>query len=62
MYIPSLYSSLVSGCTTLEEMEHNIKVLQNFKTLSESDMQRLEELVLPYAGLIVENYKRVLSL
>lgn len=55
-------STLVSGCTTLAEMEHNIKVLQNFKTLSESDMQRLEEVVLPYAGLIVENYKRVLSL
>ena len=55
-------STLVSGCTTLAEMEHNIKVLQNFKTLRESDMQRLEEVVLPYAGLIVENYKRVLSL
>ncbi len=55
-------STLVSGCTTLAELEHNIKVLQNFKTLSESDMQRLEELVLPYAGLIVENYKRVLSI
>jgi len=55
-------STLVSGCTTLAELEHNIKVLQNFKTLSESDIQRLEKLVLPYAGLIVENYKRVLSL
>jgi aryl-alcohol dehydrogenase-like predicted oxidoreductase len=55
-------STLVSGCTTLEELEHNIRVLQNFKTLSDSDMQRLEETVLPYAGLIVENYKRVLSL
>ena len=55
-------STLVSGCTTLEELEHNIGVLQKFRTLSESDMQRLEELVFPYAGLIVENYKRVLSL
>jgi predicted aldo/keto reductase-like oxidoreductase len=55
-------STLVSGCTTPGELEHNIKVLQNFKTLGESDMQRLEELVLPYAGLIVENYKRVLNL
>jgi predicted aldo/keto reductase-like oxidoreductase len=55
-------STLVSGCTSLAELEHNIRVLQNFRTLNESDMQRLEEIVEPYAGLIVENYKRVLSL
>jgi len=55
-------STLVSGCTTLAELEHNIGVLQNFRNLSDSDMQRLEELVEPYAGLIVENYKRVLSI
>jgi aryl-alcohol dehydrogenase-like predicted oxidoreductase len=55
-------STLVSGCTTLAEMEHNIGVLQNFRNLSDSDMQRLEETVKPYAGLIVENYKRVLSI
>ncbi|MEN8230864.1 MAG: aldo/keto reductase, partial [Bacteroidota bacterium] len=54
-------SSLVSGCNTLEQLEHNIGVLQNLKRLSESDMQRLEKLVEPFAGLIVENYKRVLS-
>lgn len=54
-------SSLVSGCNNLEHLEHNIGVLQNLKKLSESDMQRLEKLVEPYAGLIVENYKRVLS-
>jgi predicted aldo/keto reductase-like oxidoreductase len=55
-------STLVSGCTTLAELEHNIGVLKNFRTLSESDIQRLEKLVFPYAGLIVENYKRVLSI
>ena len=54
-------SSLVSGCNNLEQLEHNIGVLQNLKKLSESDIQRLEKLVEPYAGLIVENYKRVLS-
>jgi len=54
-------SSLVSGCNTLEEMEHNIGVLQNLKKLSESDMQKLVELVKPYAGRIVENYKRILG-
>ena len=62
-YVYSLpVSTLVSGCTTLAELEHNIGVLQNFKNLSNSDMQNLEELVKPYAGLIVENYKRVLSI
>jgi len=54
-------SSLVSGCNDLEQLEHNIGVLQNLKKLSGSDMERLEKLVEPYAGLIVENYKRVLS-
>lgn len=61
-YVYSLpVSSLVSGCTTLEELEHNIGVLQNFKNLEQTEMQQLEELVKPYAGLIVENYKRVLD-
>jgi aryl-alcohol dehydrogenase-like predicted oxidoreductase len=61
-YVYSLpASSLVSGCTTLAELEHNIGVLQNYKNLGSSEMQRLEELVKPYAGLIVENYKRVLD-
>jgi len=53
-------SSLVSGCNDLDHLKHNVGVLQNLKKLSESDMQRLEEIVKPYAGLIVENYKRVL--
>jgi len=62
-YVYSLpVSSLVSGCTTMAELEHNIGVLQNFKNLSDSDMQSLEILVEPYAGLIVENYKRVLDI
>jgi len=54
-------SSLVSGCNTPEELEHNVGVLQNLKKLSESDMQRLIELVKPFAGGIVENYKRVMQ-
>jgi predicted aldo/keto reductase-like oxidoreductase len=54
-------SSLVSGCNDLEQLEHNIGVLQNLKKLTESEMQKLVELVEPYAGLIVENYKRVLG-
>ena len=54
-------SSLVSGCNDPQQLEHNIGVLQNLKKLSESDMQSLEKLVKPFAGLIVENYKRILS-
>jgi aryl-alcohol dehydrogenase-like predicted oxidoreductase len=54
-------STLVSGADSLEQLDHNIGVLENLKKLSESEMQRLIELTKPYAGLIVENYKRVLS-
>ena len=54
-------SSLASGCNDLEHLEHNIGVLQNLKKLSESDMQELVKLGKPFAGGIVENYKRILS-
>jgi len=53
-------SALVSGCNTPQELDHNIGVLENLKKFSESDMQRLEEIVKPYAGGIVENYKRIM--
>jgi len=54
-------SSLVSGCNDLEQMEHNISVLQNLKNISMTEMEQLVELVKPFAGGIVENYKRVLD-
>ena len=54
-------SSLVSGCLTLEELEQNVNVLQHLKKLSEDDVARLVKIAKPYAGLIVENYKRLLS-
>jgi len=54
-------SSLVSGCLTLEELEQNVNVLQQLKKLSEDDVARLVKIAKPYAGLIVENYKRLLS-
>jgi len=54
-------SALVSGCNDLEQLEHNVNVLLNLKELSEADMERLEKLVEPFAGGIVENYKRVLE-
>ena len=54
-------SSLVSGCLTLEELEKNVSVLEQLNKLSEDDMDRLVKMAKPYAGLIVENYKRVLA-
>jgi aryl-alcohol dehydrogenase-like predicted oxidoreductase len=54
-------SSLCSGCLTLEELEHNVGVLRQLKKLSRDDMDRLVKTAKPYAGLIVENYKRLLS-
>ncbi len=61
-YVYSLpVSSLCSGCRFTYELEENIKVLKEFNNLSESDMLRLVNYAKPFAGLIVENYKRVLS-
>lgn len=61
-YVYSLpVSALCSGCRFTYELEANVKVLQEMKKLSESDKQKLIEYAKPYAGLIVENYKRVLS-
>lgn len=54
-------SSLCSGCDTIERLQHNIKVLQNLKKLSKTDMRKLEDKVKPFAGYLVENYKRVFS-
>jgi len=59
-YVYSLpVSSLCSGCLTIKELEHNVNVLRNMKKLSDSDLQNLVAYAEPYAGLIVENYKRV---
>jgi aryl-alcohol dehydrogenase-like predicted oxidoreductase len=60
-YVYSLpVSALCSGCLHIHELEHNVKVLKDMKKLSETDMKRLESYAEPYAGLIVENYKRIL--
>jgi len=54
-------SALCSGCDTLQRLEDNIKVLQNLKKLTREDMRQLENKVKPFAGYLVENYKRVFS-
>lgn len=61
-YVYSLpVSSLCSGCRFTYELEENVKVLKDFKKLSIEDMDRLVNYAKPYAGLIVENYKRVFA-
>ena len=61
-YVYSLpVSSLCSGCRFTYELEDNIKVLKEFNKLSEGDMERLVNYAKPYAGMIVENYKRILA-
>jgi aryl-alcohol dehydrogenase-like predicted oxidoreductase len=53
-------SSLCTGCRKLHEIEENVAVLRDLKNLSLSDRNKLVEIAKPYAGLVVENYKRVL--
>ena len=61
-YVYSLpVSSLCSGCRFIYELDENIAVLKQLRDLSDSDKQTLIDLAKPYAGLVVENYKRVLS-
>lgn len=54
-------SALCSGCRSIAELETNVKVLKEMKKLSDSDKQKLAEYAKPYAGLIVENYKRIFN-
>ncbi len=61
-YVYSLpVSTLCSGCRFSYEVDENVSILKDMKKLSESDMAKLVEMGKPYAGLIVENYKRVLT-
>ena len=61
-YVYSLpVSTLCSGCRFTYEVDENVSILKNMKKLSESDMAKLVEMGKPYAGMIVENYKRELT-
>jgi aryl-alcohol dehydrogenase-like predicted oxidoreductase len=61
-YVYSLpVSALCSGCRFTYELEDNVKVLKELTKLSDTDMNKLEKYAEPYAGLIVENYKRILK-
>jgi hypothetical protein len=62
-YVYSLpISSLCSGCRFIYEMDENVAVLKELRSLSEGDKAKLIGMAKPYAGLVVENYKRVLDL
>jgi len=54
-------SSLCSGCRFTYELDQNVRVLKDLRKLSKSDKEKLIALAKPYAGQIVENYKRVFS-
>jgi len=54
-------STLCSGCLTVQQIEQNVAVLKNLKSLSDSDKQKLVTMAKPYAGQLVENYKRVIQ-
>jgi len=61
-YVYSLpVSSLCSGCRFPYELDENVAVLKQLKELSEAEKTKLIDLAKPYAGMIVENYKRVLT-
>jgi len=61
-YVYSLpISSLCSGCRFTYEVEANVKALKDMKKLSASKMKKLEAFAAPYAGMVVENYKRILE-
>lgn len=61
-YVYSLpVSSLCSGCRFTYELDENVSVLKDLKNLSAADSDKLVELAKPYAGLVVENYKRILT-
>ena len=61
-YVYSLpVSAVCSGCLEPHQIEKNVAVLKNLKNLSETDKNKLIQMARPYAGLKVENYKRILG-
>ncbi|MFY0650569.1 MAG: aldo/keto reductase [Cyclobacteriaceae bacterium] len=61
-YVYSLpISSLCSGCRSSQEIEQNVTVLKELGNMKQADLDKLVEIAKPYAGLMVENYKRILS-
>jgi hypothetical protein len=58
-YVYSLpISVLISGCETVDELNSNVAVLRDFHDLSAGDKEHLLAATKPFAGMVVENYKR----
>ncbi len=53
-------STLVSGCETVEELEHNVDILKGLNKLSDTEMEKIAALAQPFAGKFAEHYKRIL--
>lgn len=61
-YVYSLPCSvLISGTETVPQLEENVKTLVDYHGLSEEDKERLLAATKPFAGNVVENYKRPMS-
>ena len=61
-YVYSLpISSLCTGCRFTYELDENVRVLKEMNKLSQKDKMKLQAMARPFAGQIVENYKRVLA-
>jgi uncharacterized protein len=60
-YVYSLpVSSLCSGCETIKELEQNVNTLKGLVKLSNSEMNKIEQLTAPFAGKYAEHYKRIM--
>ena len=53
-------SVLITGCETVAQLEDNVRVLREYQPLTEDEKARLLAATKPFAGNIVENYKRPL--
>ena len=54
-------STLVSGCDSVDKLEANVRVLTGYQALSDEEKTRLLAATRPFAGNIVENYKRLID-
>ena len=54
-------STLISGCDSVDKLEGSVRVLAEYRALSDAEKTRLLEATKPFAGNIVENYKRLLD-
>jgi uncharacterized protein len=49
---------LALGCTTVGQLEDDVRIAQQFKPLSEAQMAQLREKAAPFKGPQLEDWKR----